>query len=48
MRLNAAGLFLGTGESGQEHGCEDGDDRDDDEQFDESESAASWTSKFLG
>ena len=38
--LRAVGLFLRLPESGQEHRCEDADDRDDHEQFDQSEAAA--------
>jgi hypothetical protein len=37
--LDAFGLGLGLGEGRQQQGCQDGDDRNDDEEFDQSESA---------
>lgn len=42
--IEAGGLFgfvFCLGEGGQEHGCEDGNDGDDDEQFDEGETGGS-------
>lgn len=38
--VNLLRFAFGLGERGQKHGREDGDDRDDDEQFDQSEALA--------
>ena len=45
--LDAIGFRFGLGKRGQKHRRQDGDDRDDDEQFDEREARAKETKGML-